>query len=173
MQFSRIKYTLALPSKIRVELERRFFLNTLQPIPTGRFMLVGQETPSLVIPLFACTDFMVMMFEQSTTLMTWENKSASLLGHSTIYLRLMSTSSSLSVNLHRRGGSQKQIINVFDGIRLLKSSERMLMRNERPRLRRRLDQWFMQASMVIWLCWNRLKQHIPPYWKACLPRSHA
>ena len=31
----------------------------------------------------------------------------------------------------------------------------------------------MQASMVMSVCWNRLKQHTPPYWKACLPRFHA
>ena len=137
MQSSRIKYTLALLSKIRDELERRFFWNTHQPIRTDRFTLVVHETPSLAIRLFACTDFMAMMFEQSTTSMTWGNKSVSLLGLSTIYLRMMSTSFSLNVNLHRRDGLQKQIINVFDGIRLLKSSERMLMKNEKPRLRRR------------------------------------
>ena len=172
MQFSRIKYTLVLLSKIRDELERRFFLNTHQPIRTDRFTLVVHETPSLAIRLFACTDFMAMMFEQSTMSMTWGNKSVSLLGRSTIYLRMMSTNFSLNVNLHRRDGLQKQIINVFDGIRLLKSSERMLMKNEKPRLRRKLEHWFMQASMVMSVCWNRLKQHTLPYWKACLPRFH-
>ena len=101
MQSSQIKYTLALLSKIRDELERRFFWNTLQPIRMDRFTLVVHETPSLAIPLFACTDFTATMSEQSTTSMTWGNKSVSLLGLDN-RPRTMSTSFSQSVNLHQK-----------------------------------------------------------------------